>query len=263
MTVTAARADTARSKAIVVALLESVREVVGRFAVTPAEYRAAVEWLAEAGRQDVLAGMLGFLLEPTIENIATGFSATPANPQGPYYVADAPVFASPCRLPGADDDAGTPLLFTGRVRSADGEPLPGAVLDLWHADSLGRYSNFHDGTQPFALRGRVIADGDGVFLVQTVKPVAYVFASEGPILDFLHALGRTEYRAAHLHAKLSHPGYRSLTTQVYFPGDPYEESELLGEAGAGLVAACRDQHDPGDGQHVRAELDFVLTREHG
>jgi len=41
------------------------------------------------------------------------------------------------------------------VRSIDGTPLSHVVLDIWHANGEGRYSNIHPELPPFALRARV------------------------------------------------------------------------------------------------------------
>ena len=51
---------------------------------------------------------------------------------------------APYELPHRSDEKGERLLITGRVLSADGTPLPGAVLDVWQADADGLYSGFSE-----------------------------------------------------------------------------------------------------------------------
>lgn len=166
---------------------------------------------------------------------------------------DTPVMASPCSLPGAEQQPGAPLVFTGRVRSTDGTPVPHAMVDLWQANGERRYSNIHPEIPPFALRGRVTADDRGCFAVRTVRPGAYPLSTAGLVLDLVRAMGRTEHRPAHVHIKVAHPGFRTLRTQVYFPGDPHDETELLGERSSALVATLSDE-----GGITRADIELVL-----
>ncbi len=49
------------------------------------------------------------------------------------------------------------------------------------------------------------------------------------VLDQIRAVGRTERRPAHSTSRSRIPATGPLTTQVYFPGDPHDETELLGE----------------------------------
>lgn len=132
---------------------------------------------------------------------------TEANIEGPYYRPNAPF-----RHDLLDATTlGMPLVIEGRVLSLDcRSALSDAVLDVWHADSLGHYDN--DGSMPselVRLRGKVRCDASGRFSVSTIVPGRYLN-------------GRT-YRPAHVHVKLSASGHRPLTTQLYFPGDPYND----------------------------------------
>lgn len=121
---------------------------------------------------------------------------TAANIEGPFYKAGAPERA---RL--VQRQRGVPLVVEGIVRDADCRPIPGAWLDVWHADHEGGYDN--DG---FGLRGRLRADRVGRYRLETIVPGHYL---NGPT-----------YRPAHIHVKLFAPGFRPLTTQLYFPEDP-------------------------------------------
>lgn len=146
------------------------------------------------------------------------------------------------------------MVLMGRVRGADGRALAGALLDLWQADGEGRYSQVDAQVPPYALRARVVADGEGAFAVRTVVPGPESLDVEGALREFLQALGRPLCRPAHVHLTVSHPGYRTLTTQVYFPGDPYDETELLGRHALDLQAMV-DDGPPGR----QARFDVVLS----
>jgi catechol 1,2-dioxygenase len=120
--------------------------------------------------------------------------------------------------------------------------LGGAFLDVWQADDAGRYDN--DGTfgRPrrghTRLRGRLDADRDGNYRFTSIHPGRY--------------LNGRQYRPSHVHVKLAADGFRPLTTQLYFPGDPYNDIDpFIKES---LVMAVDEQ----DGK-LHARFDFVLA----
>lgn len=93
-----------------------------------------------------------------------------------------------------------------------GAGLAGVELDVWHATHDGHYDN--DGTMKMAaarylLRGRLRTDAEGRYRVSTIIPGRY--------------LNGRQYRPAHVHVKVGAPGFAALTTQLYFPGDPYND----------------------------------------
>ncbi|MFM2161299.1 MAG: hypothetical protein RLZZ383_811 [Pseudomonadota bacterium] len=123
--------------------------------------------------------------------------------EGPFYRPDAPERADLVR-PG---DTGTILRLSGRVFDADGcTPVVGAVVDLWQADPSGLYDN---ATPAMAYRAKVSSDADGRWSLSTFEPGRY--------------LNGTQYRPAHLHVKVWVDGVERLTTQLYFPDDPYND----------------------------------------
>ncbi|HLU65886.1 MAG TPA: hypothetical protein VKZ63_06405, partial [Kofleriaceae bacterium] len=58
-------------------------------------------------------------------------------------------------------------------------------------------------------RGKVESDAAGGFSLKTIIPG--------------HYLNGNQYRPAHIHVTVSAPGFASLTTQLYFEGDPYND----------------------------------------
>ncbi|MBU5889580.1 hypothetical protein JVV71_19930, partial [Vibrio cholerae O1] len=73
--------------------------------------------------------------------------------EGPYYLEGSPELPWNGTIPMRPDEPGTPFVFKGQVTSTDGAPLPGAKLELWHADNLGFYSQFAPGLPEWNLRG--------------------------------------------------------------------------------------------------------------
>jgi protocatechuate 3,4-dioxygenase beta subunit len=155
---------------------------------------------------------------------------TADNIEGPFYKPGAPHRA---RLV-SDRDPGERLVLAGSVRSTSCEPIAGAVLDVWQADARGGYD--HDG---WGLRGRLVTDDRGHWQVHTILPGRY--------------LNGRRYRPAHVHVKLRAPGYRDLTTQLYFEDDPYNAGDPF------IVSSLVMPHRKLAGVR-RAGYDFVLAR---
>ncbi len=174
---------------------------------------------------------------------------TDASIEGPFYRPGAPMLAAPCSLVRRPGERGAVLVFLGDVRSTDGDPLPGALLDIWQASAEGRYapgrptdgdfSGLFDPTQPaFNLRGCIRAGDDGGFEVRTVIPGAY--------RDPPGSMDVASMRPAHLHVKLACEGFVPLTTQLFFAEDPHLRSDPAEAVRPGLVMALERRADPAD-----------------
>lgn len=70
------------------------------------------------------------------------------------------------RAPARGAVEGEIIEIVGRVRDGAGEPVPDALLEIWQADSAGRYGS-DDGFLGF---GRCATDADGGFRFRTVRP---------------------------------------------------------------------------------------------
>lgn len=110
---------------------------------------------------------------------------------------------------------GERIIVTGRVLDDRGKPVPNALVEIWQANSAGRYKhiveqhdapldpNFHGG-------GRTITDKDGCYRFTTIKPGAY------PWQNHYNA-----WRPAHIHFSIIGVNFlQRLITQMFFPGDP-------------------------------------------
>jgi protocatechuate 3,4-dioxygenase beta subunit len=151
-----------------------------------------------------------------------GDDPTPEQTEGPFFTPNSPERTS-LREDGLE---GTPFLLIGAVLATDCTPLSGALLDFWHADDTGEYDN--DG---YRLRGHQFTDADGAYRLETIVPGLYT--------------GRTR----HIHVKAQRSGGAVLTTQLYFPDEPGNESDGIFDP-ALLVSLS------GSG---RASFDFVLV----
>jgi len=154
-----------------------------------------------------------------------GDEPTVRQTEGPFFKPKSPE-RSNLREPGA---GGRSVELTGFVLSRSCRPLPGAVVDLWHADEKGEYDNIG-----FRYRGHVITGNDGAFRFRTIMPAVYS--------------GRTR----HYHVKVQAPGSRLLTTQLYFPDEPANIRDGLFQRKLLMRVA-----DAADG--LTGQFDFVLN----
>jgi protocatechuate 3,4-dioxygenase beta subunit len=125
---------------------------------------------------------------------------TPSETAGPFFKPRSPLRASLLEA----GMKGTPIVVTGRVFGRGCRPVPGALLDFWHADDRGEYDN-----EGFRLRGHQFTDAKGNYRLETIVPGLYP--------------GRTR----HIHVRVQAPRGRVLTTQLYFPGEPRNEDDGL------------------------------------
>ena len=125
---------------------------------------------------------------------------TPPQTEGPFYTPNSPQRTSLLE-PGV---TGTPLVVSGYVLSTDCQPVPGALVDFWHADDGGAYDNVG-----YRLRGHQFADAGGRYTLETIVPGLYP--------------GRTR----HIHVKVQPPNGPILTTQLYFPGEPRNDADSI------------------------------------
>ena len=258
MTVTDSDTTTAtRLQGIFTDVLDSILDVIRRHQVTWDEYRAATLWLTEAGRQGFeIPLMLDVFLSQTVDDV--NFAAqggTESNVEGPFHVPDAQLLERPYVLPMREAEPGERLVFSGTVRSTDGSPLAGAMVDVWQASAAGEYSNFHPTVPEGNLRGRLTTDATGRFEFETIVPPSYGIPDAGATAQLLEALGRHLIRPGHIHFKLSHPACRPLTTQIYFEGDPYIDSDVVGAVKDSLVVGLVRNGEA----DTRCSYDFVLT----
>jgi protocatechuate 3,4-dioxygenase beta subunit len=142
---------------------------------------------------------------PASSGALSGESAcvpTPAQTEGPYFF-ETGLMRSDIR----DGKRGALLGLELRVVRADGcSPLPGALVEAWHADAAGNYSGFgrpdgnrvNAGGQRF-LRGFQATDAEGRVRFMTIYPGWY------------------PGRAPHVHLMVRAKEGTLLTTQLYFP----------------------------------------------
>jgi catechol 1,2-dioxygenase len=179
--------------------------------------------------------------------------------EGPYYVPGAPVLETPATLQMREDEPGTPLLFKGRFTDTDGNPIQGAQVEIWHADANGFYSQYAPELPEWLFRGTVKADENGYFEINTKRPAPYQIPTDGACGQLISAAGWHAWRPAHIHIKVSAPGYQLVTQQLYFPGDPHNEDDIASAVKPELMLDPKPRTDGGAGEEV--VYDYVLAKE--
>jgi protocatechuate 3,4-dioxygenase beta subunit len=117
---------------------------------------------------------------------------------------------------------GQRIVVSGRVLDGDRVPLAGQLVEVWQANSAGRYAHPADETDApldpnFSGGGRCLTDAEGHYRFITIHPGAYPWKNH-----------HNAWRPAHIHFSLFGPAYATrLVTQMYFPGDPLLELDPI------------------------------------
>ncbi len=247
-----------RVSTVVKAVLAGVHQAIRDHEVTYPEFQAAKAWLIEVGEGGEWPLFLDVFVEHVVEEVqAATQQGTKGTILGPYYQPGAQRLPAQATLPMRGDEKGTPLVFAGQVRDLDGNPIAGAEVDIWQADADGYYSGFAPHLPEGNLRGVVVTGDDGRFEIRTVQPAPYQIPTDGPAGKLIGAAGWHPWRPAHLHLIVGAPGHRAITTQLYFAGGEWLDSDVAEAVKPELVL---DPQDQGDGTR-RAEYDFVLERD--
>ncbi|HWK21093.1 MAG TPA: catechol 1,2-dioxygenase [Microbacteriaceae bacterium] len=254
-----AAVDHARVSRLAGRAIQALNDVIVEEKLTYPEYNALKAWLIKVGEDGEWPLFLDVWLEHSVEEVASEHrKGSKGTIEGPYYVPEAPLHAWDGTISMRENEPGEPLLFSGQVRAVDGTPLPGARIELWHADDLGFYSQFAPGLPEWNLRGVFIANDTGKYAFNTVRPAPYQIPTEGACGVLIEAAGWHAWRPAHLHLKVSAPGYELITTQLYFPGDPHNGDDIASAVKPELML---DPQPRADGEGEVVVYDFVLDPE--
>ncbi|MHA4853735.1 catechol 1,2-dioxygenase [Rhodococcus sp. MSC1_016] len=251
-------ADTSpeRLAAIAKDALGALNDVILKHGVTYPEYRVFKQWLIDVGEGGEWPLFLDVFIEHSVEEVlARTRKGTKGSIEGPYYIAGAPELPSTCTLPMREEDRKiTPLVFSGQVTDLEGNGLAGAKVELWHADDDGYYSQFAPHLPEWNLRGTIIADEEGRYEITTIQPAPYKIPTDGPTGQFIEAQNGHPWRPAHLHLIVSAPGKESVTTQLYFKGGEWIDSDVASATKPELIL---DPKTGDDGKNY-VTYNFVL-----
>jgi protocatechuate 3,4-dioxygenase beta subunit len=180
-------------------------------------------------RRGVIVCAAGLIVARPAEALA-GLTATPEQTPGPFYPQKKPrdsdfdltqVEGFPRRA------EGEVIEVEGRVLGITGRPLEGTRVEIWQADAQGRYHTrldtaSHVADPGFQGFGAVATAADGAYRFRTIRPASY---GEGRFL-----------RTPHIHFRIIDGRRRTLTTQMYFPGEPLNGRDAIYSALSGAAA---------------------------
>ena len=124
--------------------------------------------------------------------------------------------------PGGARAIGQLIQVNGRVVDEDGAPMSGIVIEMWQANAAGKYIHQLDRHQApldpsFTGQGRFLTDAEGCYSFRTIKPGGYPVAES----DWW-------WRPPHIHFSIVGATWMSrFVTQIFFPGEPLNETDLL------------------------------------
>lgn len=253
-----------RFREVMSALVEHLHGFIKETGLTEAEWETAITFLTETGRlcsdrrQEfiLLSDTLGVSMLVDAINHRRPAGATENTVFGPFHVADAPH-----REMGENiclDGKGESCLFRGRVLDPDGEPIAGAVIDVWSDNADGMYDVQQPDRQPPGNNRAVFTTGaDGRYWFRGIRPVSYPIPDDGPVGAMLKGLDRHPWRPAHMHFMINADGYQRLVTHTFVEGDRFLESDTVFGVKESLIQHYIRDHG-GDTDWI-ADFDFVLA----
>ena len=180
--------------------------------------------IGDLGRREILrmSAILGVtsVVSTKFAFAQAALQRTPGQILGPFYpVKPFGQNADLTKVPGRAGRAeGQILNVMGRVLNFKGEPVSNSKVEVWQANAHGRYTHPND-TNPAPLdpnfEGSAVltTDSEGRYRFKTIKPAAY-------------PVGPNAIRPAHIHFEV-YGKHDKLVTQMYFEGDPYNNTDRL------------------------------------
>lgn len=264
-----------RFRQIMSIMVEHLHAAVKEARLTTDEWMAAVQFLTAVGqtcsdwRQEfiLLSDVLGVSMLVDAINHERPQNATENTVLGPFHLTGAPRYENGANI--CLDEKGEPLVVRGRIFDTRGNPIAGALLDVWAANEDGFYDVQQKGIQPdYNLRGVFTTDASGSYWFRTVKPRFYSIPDDGPVGKLLAALGRHPYRAAHLHFIVAAPGFQEVVTHIFTPDCPYLAEDAVFGVKDSLIADFQKVDDPAEAKRLgfrnpfwSVDWDFVLAPE--
>ena len=255
-------------------VIHHLHAVVKEVEPTQDEWMAAIKFLTDTGhmctdwRQEfiLLSDTLGVSMLIDAINNRKPSGGTESTVLGPFYVTDVPHYANGANI--CLDGKGEPLVISGKVIDVGGNPINGALLDLWQANDEGFYDVQQKGIQPDNnLRGIFTTEADGSYWLRSVKPQHYAIPDDGPVGMLLEKLERHPNRPAHVHFIVGGEGYKSVTTHIFSPDDPYLNSDAVFGVKDSLVGNYVRTDDPERAAKLGVanpfwtiETDFILEK---
>ena len=265
----------AREREVMGSLVRHLHSFVRDVRLTEAEWTKGIDFLTRVGRittetrQEfvLLSDVLGVSMQTIAVNNEAYGEATEATVFGPFFVADAPQIPIGGDIAGGA--AGEPCWVEGTVTDTEGNPLPGARIEVWEADEDGFYDvQYNDGRT--AARAHLFTDENGRYAFWGLTPTPYPIPHDGPVGEMLEHFGRSPVRASHLHFMVSAPEKHTLVTHIFVQGCAHLDNDSVFGVKESLIkdfaaqqpgTPTPDGRDLGDLSWTKARFDVVLPPE--
>jgi hydroxyquinol 1,2-dioxygenase len=260
-----AQCDDPRFRRVMTSMITHLHDFVRDVQLTESEWIGAIQFLTEVGktctdkRQEfiLLSDTLGVSVLVITLNHPADHGSAESTVLGPFYWEGAPDLPRGSNL--AEGVKGEPTFYSGRVLSAEGQPLANALLDIWSGDGDGDYDMQIPGETGMRARGRIRTDAEGRYWFRSIRPTFYPVPTDGPVGIMLRKMGRHPNRPGHIHMIVSAQGYRPVTTHLFVAGSQYLDSDAVFGMKESLVAQF-DRHPPGPGPGgERMEVPFYTV----
>ncbi len=193
--------------------------------------------------------------------------ATESTVFGPFYREGGPEMPSGGNV-AEGAEGGTPTVVYGRVPDMTGKSHRGRGARVWQADPEGLYdSQRPEIADELRMRGIFHSGADGSYVIRTTRPVHYQIPADGPVGEMPATMKRHPWRPAHIHFKITAPGYSPLTTHLFDNADEYLDSDAVFGVKDSLICefplhTTRDEDSARlgiDPPFCTAHYDFVLA----
>lgn len=254
-----------RTREIMLSLITHLHSFVKDVKPTEEEWFKAIMFLTAVGhkcddvRQEfiLLSDTLGVSsLVDSINHDRSGVG-TENTVLGPFYVPGSPEKKMGESIVQKSTEKGETAVANGTVYDNNGQPIAGAVLDVWQSSSEGFYHMQDENMPDFNLCGRFTTGEDGKYIFVTEKPAAYPIPTDGPVGDMLEACGRHPMRPGHLHFIITAPGYDRLVTHIFTNGDEYLDSDTVFATKSSLVGEYKETNDEALASELSIESPFL------
>ena len=220
-----------RLREVMGSLVKHLHDFAREVNLTHEEWNTGIAFLERAGEISdaerhefvLLSDVLG--LSSLVDMLHSTPEGTSSSVLGPFHISGSPPLAVGGDMR-KDFDAPV-LLVEGTVKDTDGNPIPGATLDIWQTAPNGLYSSQDPDQDTYSFHGLQTVGEDGRYAFTTVRPVEYTVPSDGPVGDILRACGRHPWRPSHLHYIAEADGFKPLVTEVFPEDDPYLDQDTV------------------------------------
>jgi protocatechuate 3,4-dioxygenase beta subunit len=257
----------ARLKEIMESAVKHMHAFVRDVKLTPEEWIVGLQFLTSVGqactplRQEfiLLSDVLGVsACVNALHDKKAAELGSQSSLLGPFYREGVPLQEMGAQI--VEKPTAEELVVYGVVTGNDGQPIEGALVEVWQTSERGWYDLQERNGESMDMRGTFRTGADGKYWFRTVRPKGYSIPMDGPTGELVKMQGRHGMRPSHIHMLIGAVGHRELVTALYFGDDDYIGSDtVFGVSGSLVVNAKEDPASPIQGLRA-VHYDFKLAK---